>query len=130
MSLMLKRKDGPNRVNAICRFQVSEALQKNKFLTSLDLSGNRITDGGAEVGPLHCTNPGLPSNIPSFGLIAGCSEAVRVQHATTEGLQSAPLHNTLCPAMRLLQVQSTHNCMQQGCVLLHQLMRREQSQYW
>ena len=29
--------------------QISEALQKNKFLTSLDLSSNRITDGGAEV---------------------------------------------------------------------------------
>ncbi|DBA84663.1 hypothetical protein WJX77_003902 [Trebouxia sp. C0004] len=28
--------------------QISEALQKNKFLTSLDLSSNRITDGGAE----------------------------------------------------------------------------------
>lgn len=28
--------------------QISEALQQNKFLTSLDLSSNRITDGGAE----------------------------------------------------------------------------------
>ncbi len=39
--------------------QISEALQKNKFLTSLDLSSNRITDGGAEVSwhTLHAHAP-------------------------------------------------------------------------
>ncbi|KAL3134683.1 hypothetical protein ABBQ32_007686 [Trebouxia sp. C0010 RCD-2024] len=43
--------------------QVSEALQKNKFLTSLDLSGNRITDGGAEALAAALSDGAVPDLI-------------------------------------------------------------------
>ena len=52
-------------LSAVPVLQVSEALQKNQFLTSLDLSCNRITDGGTEVRVKHlpeCLNPGRPSS--------------------------------------------------------------------
>lgn len=43
--------------------QVSEALQKNKFLTSLDLSCNRITDGGAEALAAALSDGAVPDLI-------------------------------------------------------------------
>ena len=50
-ALLLPLREGSlhTQETPVCVPQVSEALQKNKFLTSLDLSCNRISDGGAEV---------------------------------------------------------------------------------